>query len=233
MTPEIFLETIKKACGENLLSFVIYGSAAAGDAIPGKSDCNVLLVLEAAGHPALKAIAAASKDWMKKGNPPPLVFTRLQLASSGDTFPIELSDMKEFHKVLHGPDPLASINIAPANLRLSVERELKSKLIQLRGAYLTVNGDKKDLGLLMTESLSQVLVLCRAALRLREAAVPAAKLDCALQLRKHAEFDEEIFKVLHAVRRGERKAGDEAEELFGRYAGAIEKLCAAVDGWEN
>ena len=232
MTPDIFLETLKKTCGENLLSFVIYGSAAAGDAIPGKSDCNVMLVLKESGNSALKAIAAASKDWLKKGNPPPLIFTREQLATSGDTFPIELADMKEFHKVLHGEDPLASITIAPADLRLAVERELKGKLIQLRGAYLALAGENKALPALMTESLSQVLVLCRAALRLRAAVVPAAKLDCAIELRKHSEFDEDIFRVVHALRRGERKAGGEAQELFGRYLGSIGKISAAVDGWE-
>ena len=62
MTPEEFTETLKTTCGENLLSAVLYGSAAAGDSVAGKSDYNVMLVLKEAGLPALKLIAAASKD---------------------------------------------------------------------------------------------------------------------------------------------------------------------------
>ena len=231
MTPEIFLENVKKTCGENLLSFVVYGSAAAGDAIPGKSDCNVMLVLKEAPPAALKAIAAASKNWLKEHNPPPLIFTREQLLSSGDTFPIELADMKEFHKVLHGDDPLTAINIAPADLRLAVERELKGKLILLRGSYLSSGGERKVVPALMTDSLSQFLVRCRAALRLRSGAVPASKLDCALELKKHADFDPEIFRTVHEMRQGKYSGTDDAEKLFGRYLEAIERLCAAVDGW--
>lgn len=232
MTPENFLATIKETCGSHLLSFVVYGSAAAGDAIPGKSDCNVMLVLKTAQLPVLKAVAIASAAWLKKGNPPPLVFTREQLLSSGDTFPIELTDMKAFHKVLHGEDPLVGIPVAPEHLRLALERELKSKLLLLREAYLSLGGNKKALPALMTESLSQFLVLCRAALRLRTGAAPAAKLDCAVALAAAAGFDAEIFKALHALRSGTYRGGDDAEKLFDRYLAAIDALSAAVDGWK-
>ncbi|HNW43046.1 MAG TPA: hypothetical protein PKI19_00975 [Elusimicrobiales bacterium] len=232
MTPEIYLETLKKACGGNLQSFVLYGSTAAGDAIAGKSDCNVMLLLKDASLSELRVIAAASRDWLKKGNPPPLIFTPEQFGSSADTFPIELADMKEFHVVLYGDDPLPALNINPADLRLAVERELKGKLIQLHGAYLALAGSSRPLPGLMTGSLSQVLVLCRAALRLRAASVPGSKLACAAQLREHVEFDAEVFAVVHALRSGKAADGDE-EALFGRYLGAIEKLSAAIDGWGN
>lgn len=233
MTPEEFLEKMKDACGENLLSFVIYGSAAAGDVLPGKSDCNVMLVLKAAPLGALKAIAAASKDWLKQGNPPPLVFTREQLLSSGDTFPIELSDMQAFHKVLHGENPLPGIRIAPEHLRLALERELKGKLVLLRETYLSLAGGGKGLPALMTGSLSQFLVLCRAALRLRTGSAPASKLDCAFGLGRLAGFDPEIFKTVHELRAGSYRGGEDAERLFGKYLAAVETLCAAVDGWKN
>lgn len=231
MTPEQFTETLKTACGENLLSAVLYGSAAAGDSVAGKSDYNVMLVLREAGLPELKLIAAASKDWLKKGNPPPLIFSRERLLSSGDTFPIELSDMKEFHRILYGEDALPAIQIDPAHLRLALEREFKGKLILLRESFLALGGDKKNLNALMTGSLSQFLVLCRAALRLRAGSVPASKLECAARLREHAEYDAEIFKLVHQLRKGEYRGPLDADALFGRYLAAVDQLCAAVDGW--
>lgn len=231
MTPEQFTETLKTACGENLLSAVLYGSAAAGDSVPGKSDYNVMLVLREAGLPALKVIAAASKDWLKKGNPPPLIFSRERLLSSGDTFPIELSDMKDFHRTLYGEDPLPAIRINKADLRLAVEREFKGKQLLLRGSYLALAGDKKALAGLMADSLSQFLVLCRAALRLHADSVPASKLDCAARLKEHEEYDAEIFKLAHQLRKGEYTGPLDTEALFGRYLAAVDQLCAAVDGW--
>lgn len=233
MTPEQFTSALKTACGDNLLAVVLYGSAAAGDSVAGKSDYNLLAVLKEAGLPALKAIAGTSGAWLKAGNPPPLVFARERLLASGDTFPIELSDMKDFHKVLHGADPLVEINIDPAHLRLAVERELKGKLILLRETYLTLGSDKKSLERLMTGSLTEFLVLCRAALRLKTANVPASKLACAAELKEHADFDAEIFNLAHQLKKGEYRGVPDAEALFGRYLGAIDGLCAAVDGWAN
>lgn len=231
MTPEQFTETLKKACGNNLLSAVLYGSAAAGDGIEGKSDHNVLLVLRDAGLPALKPVAAAGAAWLKKNNPPPLIFTRERLLASADTFPIELSDMKDFHRTLHGEDLLPGIKVELPHLRLAVERELKGALILLRESYLASGGSRHALEALMTESLSQFLVLCRAALRLREDKVPASKLACAARLAEHAKFDAEAFELVHQLRRGEYRGGLDAEALFARYMAAIDGLCAAVDGW--
>ncbi len=233
MTPENFLEEIKKSCSEELLCFIVYGSAAAGDALPDRSDCNVLLVLKAAPLAALTALAGVSKNWIKKGNPPPLVFTPGQLLSSGDTFPIELSDMKDFHKVLYGEDPLPGIAIAPEHLRLAVERELKGKLLLLRETYLVRGGDRKALTALMTDSLSQFLVLCRAGLRLFAGTVPSSKLACAAELGRQAGFDAGIFSDIHELRAGTYRGGEDAGKLFGRYLAAAEALCAAADGWKR
>lgn len=231
MTPEQFTEILKKTCGENLLSAVLYGSAAAGDRMEGKSDYNLMLVIRDAGLTALAPIAAASKEWLKSGNPPPLIFSRERLLASGDTFPIELSDMKEFHKVLYGENPLPALKIARADLRLAVERELKGKLILLRESYLALGGSKKHLNELMTGSLSQFLVLCRAALRLHAESVPASKLECAARLREHADYDAEVFKLVHQLRKGDYSGPLDPEALFGRYLAAIDQLCAAVDAW--
>lgn len=231
MTPEQFTDILKKTCGPNLLAVVLYGSAAAGDGVTGKSDFNVLAVLKDADLPALKALAEASRGWLGKGNPPPLIFARERLLASADTFPIELSDMQDFHKVLYGEDPLPAIKINPADLRLALEREFKGKLILLRQAYLA-RGGGKELERLMAGSLSQFLVLCRAALRLREGKVPASKLECAGKLKAHVDYDAEIFREVHQLRSGAYKGGQDLETLFGRYLAAIDKLCAALDSWE-
>jgi len=229
MTPEQFLKKLKEACGDNLLSFVVYGSEAAGDRLPGKSDCNVMLVLKTAPLHALRSVAAASKSWVKEGNPPPLVFPHGQLQSSGDVFPIELLDMQEFHKVLLGEDPLAALQIDPGDLRLALEHEFKGKLIHLRGSYLLAGGDKEALAGLMTDSLSQFLVLCRAALRFYTDKVPGSKLECLGELWKFSEFDADIFQTVYEMRKSGPPAGADMEKLFSRYLSSVEQLCAVMD----
>ncbi len=228
---EDFLEEIKKACGENLLSFVVYGSAAAGDAVPGVSDVNVMLVLREAHIGALRAIGEASRGWLRKGNPPPLLFTRERLAASADAFPIELSDMKAARKVLFGPDPLEGLAVEPGHLRAALERELKGKLILLRNACVSAAGGDKALRAAMTASLPSVLVLCRAALRLRSGSAPVAKLAAAEELGKAVGADVSSFAEIQALRAGGRVS--DAGGLFARYLGAAEALADAVDRWEH
>lgn len=232
MTPEQFAEKFKAACGDNLAALVLYGSAAAGDAVPGKSGANTLAVLKTCGPAELKAAAAGLKDWLKAGNPAPVMFSREQLLSSADTFPIELADMKDFHRVLYGEDILPSITIKPHELRLAVERELKGKLLRLREAALRAGGDRKTLAAVLAGFSSEMLVLCRAALRLKAAKVPAAKLDCARELAKHAGFDAEAFAAADALRRGEKPA-EGTDKLFDRFIEAAAKLSAAVDAWDG
>ncbi|MHB0996935.1 MAG: hypothetical protein ACYC2I_11250 [Elusimicrobiales bacterium] len=232
MTPEQFAEKLKAACGENLVSLVLYGSAAAGDAVPGKSGANTLAVLKTCGPAELKAAVAGLKDWLKAGNPAPVLFSRDQLLSSADTFPIELADMKDFHRVLYGEDILPAITIKPHELRLAVERELKGKLLRLREAALRAGGDKKTLAAVLAGFVSEMLVLCRAALRLKADKVPASKLECARTLAGYAGFDAEAFVAADALRRGEKSAED-MQALFDRFIEAAAKLSAAVDAWDG
>ncbi|OGR63030.1 MAG: hypothetical protein A2X31_00510 [Elusimicrobia bacterium GWB2_63_22] len=231
MTPEQFTSDLKAACGDNLLSLVLYGSAAAGDAVPGKSGANTLAVLKTCGPADLKAAAAGLKGWLKSGNPAPVMFSREQLLTSADTFPIELADMKDFHRVLYGEDILPAITIKPHELRLAVERELKGKLLRLREACLRAGGDRKTLTAVLAGFSSEMLVLCRAALRLKAGKVPATKLECARELKKHAAFDAEAFAAADALRRGEKPA-EEIAILFDRFLGAAAGLSAAVDSWD-
>lgn len=231
MSAEKYLEEIRKVCGGNLLSFMLYGSAAAGDAVPGASDVNVMLVLREAHIGALRAIGEASRGWLKKGNPPPLIFTRERLAASADAFPIELSDMRAARKVLFGADPLEGLAVEPGHLRAALERELKGKLIALRNSYVASAGDGKALRAAMTASLPSVLVLCRAALRLRAGSAPSAKLAAAAELGRLVGADVSAFAEIQALRAGGRVS--DAEALFARYLGAAEALADAVDRWEH
>lgn len=232
--PEEYASALSAACGDNLAAAVLYGSSAAGDAIPGRSDHNMALLLRRTGPAELSALASASRAWLKAGNPAPMIFTPEQFARSADSFPIELADMKEFHRTLFGEDPLTGVTIAPADLRLAVERELKSKLLLLRKTCVAVGGDRRAIEELMTGSLSQFLVLCRAALRLKEAKVPSSKLECAERLAPHAGFDAAAFREVHALKAGGPRpsAGDSAA-LFARYLAAVEAFAAAVDGWDG
>ena len=230
INPEQFTEQLKNLCGENLLAVILYGSAAAGDYVEKGSDYNLLVVLNDLHPSNLRQLANPVGAWEKAGNPPPLLFTRKRLTEAADVFPIELLDMGDSRKVLFGDDVIAGIEPDKANLRLQVERELRSALIHLRRSYLSASGNQRRLAALLTGSFSGVLVVFRAALRLYEPTVPAEKFQALEKLNGHVPVSLECFQEIRALKTGvlKSKAAD-VERLFEDYLKSIEAVVDTVD----
>lgn len=230
MKLEKLTQELKTACGDNLKSLILYGSAAAGDHAGKKSDYNVLVVVDDLGIGRLDAMSKTAAAWSKAGNPAPLLFTEERLAQATDVFPIELLDITECHKVLFGNDVVEGLEISTANLRLQIEHELRGALIRLRQSYLLTQGKKKAVANLMTQSLSTFLVLFRAALRLLEETVPQKKFQALEKLAEHLTFDAAVFQTVQAMKEGSQNVNDvDVGWLFNNYLKTIECVIDAVD----
>lgn len=230
MTPETFVDEIRKAMPIGLRSVVLYGSAAAGDHVAGRSDYNVLVIADRLGLPELQTLSRPARAWARAGNRPPLLFTAEQLRMSADAFPIELLDIRQSHRVLYGEDLIAAVAVRPEHLRLQVERELKGKLLYLRERYLLASGKRRLVLDLLTSSLSTFQVLFRAALRLWQDEVPTLKHDAVQALAGRAGFDLQPFACVRDLKEKRlNPRGVEANALFGAYLAAIEQVVEAVD----
>ena len=230
ITPEILTEELKKTCGENLRSVVLYGSAVAGDSVE-TSDYNVLVVMNRLDAEVLNSLTGLCARWDKDGNPAPLLFAGETLLRSADVFPVEFSDIMQTHKTLYGADPFDGMKIEPANLRLELEHELKSKLILLRSRFLLTKGAPKETDKLMTSSLSAFLTLFKAALRLYGGTPPAKKMEVLPLLAKHIRFDEEIFTLVWELKAGKKRPGFDSLQIFSRYLAAAQSVTDSVDLW--
>ncbi len=125
-----FIQQMRTAAGENLLSVLLYGSAAEGEFHPQYSDLNLLCVLGDTSFASLAKISAAMEWWQSKKHHPPLVLTAQELKTSADVFSIEFVDMKQRYRVLHGEDVLRSLDVPLAMHRA-----------QLRARKRIVGGD--------------------------------------------------------------------------------------------
>jgi len=229
MTPEKFVEQIRQALPTGVLSVVLYGSAAAGDHLGKQSDYNVLIVLERLGLPELKALAAPTQKWVKGGSHPPMLFTPESLRESGITFPIELLDIRDAHKVLFGDDVLAGVAISQVNLRRQVEHELRGKLLHLQSQFLLTAAQPKRIVGLLTGTLSKFLILFRAVLRLYQPDVPVKKLDALQALSRHVAFDTSVFVTIHELKEGTKKRrAVEPVKLFEQYLCGVDAVTQAV-----
>jgi len=161
MTNEQLVLALQGAMGPNLVSVILYGSAAAGDFVPGLSGHDILIIAERLGAAELAASAGTLRDWQRAGNPLPQLFTPAELVAAADVFPIELLDMQQSRRVLVGADPLADLKIDMQHYRSQLEREWKVRLQLLRrqlSAAQTVP-EKAQAATAMEGALARLLVV--------------------------------------------------------------------------
>jgi len=231
-TPESFTEEIKKIFGANLRSVVLYGSAVSGSHHKDYSDFNLLLVVERFDAKACQASAKALKTWTKAGNPVPVIFADEELRRSNDVFPIELLDMQDHRRILHGEDPLAHFKPAGQNLRLELERDLRSGLLKLRQAYWLSPHDSAGVQELMIQAGSTFLVLFRSALRLLKVSPLPPKPEAAVALSKHIPFDPAVFTYIERLKSKEKATLKESPDPWmEQLLETVCKVTDAVDSW--
>src|SRR5580704_18747785 len=93
------VEKLRKALGADLVSVVLYGSAAVGDHDEKFSDFNVLCVLRQITPAQLGATETIFRWWREQGNPAPLLLTENEVRTPTDFFPTDSTATKNTHRI--------------------------------------------------------------------------------------------------------------------------------------
>ena len=223
-------EDYKKIFGKDLVSLILYGSAAGGHYIKGKSDINLLVVLISEAINRIEDSLATVKNWQKRHVAVPLIMTKAFLESSLDCYPIEFLNMKNNHILIYGENVLEQLKFKPENLRLQIERELKGKLILLRQGYLETGGSAWQLKGLISRSFTAFTSIFNALLYLEHESAPKHKRDTIKEVAKLFAVDAEVFLFCADIKEGvDKLSGEEVAGVFKKYLLEVEKICNIVD----
>jgi len=230
MTLDELVGQLRAAYGNTLRAVVLYGSAAAGEHIAKRSDYNVLVIVDALGASQLAAASAAARAWADAGNPAPLTLTQQEWRGSADIFPMEYADILERHRVLYGDPPFNGITVDRGDLRLQLEQEAMGKLIKLRqGALAAGNEGDRQLDLLAA-SVSPVMIVFRAFLRLHGEKPPTDNVTLTEQVANRAGFDgTPIVRVVRHVRGEAKLKSEDGNPVLAGYLQALERLVGYLD----
>lgn len=222
-----FLKGLKSIFAQDLISVILYGSAASGEFVEKRSNLNLLVVLKNSGLENLKkASGVVNKSRLIN----PLFLTERYIASSTDIFPIEFLDMKENYEVLYGKDVLKDIVVETVNLRFQCEQELKAKLIGIKHFYLKINKDQRALGKFLLESFTPVLHVLRNVLRLKGKKPAYQKKDLLKALAAEFEINLHSWETILAAKQNEVKLGIKTTySLFANFVDDLEGIVEAVD----
>jgi len=218
---------LKNALPDQLGAVILYGSAVDQDFAEGFSDVNVLVTLKSADASALKAAAPVIDWWVQQKHPVPVVMSGHELRQSADVFAIEFMDMKQRHRLLHGDDPLAAIDVPREMHRAQVERELRTAVVKLRQAYLMAKTDEA-VSRLMTSSVSSFATLFRHALIVFGQQVPVEKRAAVEAIGSAVNTD--VGAVLQVFDVREKRAPvKDCGAMFAAYLAAVTRVTDEVD----
>lgn len=227
--PAITLD-FKGIFGKDFLALILYGSGAAGEYIPGKSDINFLVLLTGDGMDHLDKVVETVARWRKRRVAIPLFMTEDDIMSSLDSYPIEFLNIKENHVLVYGEDILSRVSFKAYPLRLQCERELKGKIFHLRSGFLETEGRAKSIRELIKISLTAFISLFKALLFLKGIDIPSGRRDIIQAVAGEYSVDAAIFLTCTDIKEGiDRIAASDMKAVFEAYLKEITKLSQVVD----
>jgi predicted nucleotidyltransferase len=225
-----FVERLKQVAGANLECVALFGSAASDEFHADFSDINLLCIVRELSSQTLTALAPAVKWWTKNNFPAPLVFSRVELERSADIFAIEMLDIRQRHRILHGEDIFSNLHVPMDLHRVQLEHDLRTKLLTLRQMYIQSSDDNDKVRQLMLDSVSNFSALFRHTLIAMGEQPAATKTDNIRKLAERIKFDPAIFVQLLQVRTGKTpKNSIDANAGFAKYLEGIDMVVSTVD----
>lgn len=226
-----YCDKLAAVLGARLKAVLAYGSATGPDFIPGKSDVNLVVVAEETGEAVLRSLLDTVKWGRKRRIVAPLLLTPGYIETSLDVFPIEFVEIRESQALLMGEDFFGSLEAKPLELRLECESQLKAAALRTRQAYLEIGLTRRGAERVLHASLTSLIPVLRAMLRLKGEAVPRMKVDVLKAVgRVFGVGSGRLESILKDKAGDERIGGSQAHEVLALYIDDIEKLAAAIDG---
>lgn len=218
-TLDLITTEAKQALGDNLVSLVLYGSHARGDAHE-RSDINLLLLVNDKSPTALRQLPPVVSGWMKHQALPPVVFSAEQFQRSFDSFALEFAEIAAARKVLAGSDPFLTFRPDWEAIRRELEHEARRKRIELQRRWLAAGGNTKLYPAIVKDTLRGFLTLIRGALLLENRKLEPISIGRALdELHRWPWFDAVSWRTLREliVDGGTRPKDSELPALMDAY----------------
>jgi len=224
------VQDLQRLYGSELVSVFLYGSAATGEHVPGRSDINVAVVLTTVAPSLLRKASGYLRGWARRGLATPVFFDPEFIHGALDVFPIEWLDMQERHRTLWGPDLLAELRVEVASLRGQCEQELRGKLLKLRQAYVECSQSPKDLETVLVSAASGLVVLARTLLHLKRVEERGGAAAVFESLETQFAVRTAHLRQTWRLKRGEvRVTGSELDLLYQGVLAEFQQLVQVVD----
>jgi hypothetical protein len=225
-----YVARIKENWSTDLGSLLLFGSAARGDFITGRSNLNMLLLVRCLSVDLLQRAGQMHQEWGKHQIVAPLLMTEDDLDRSRFLFPLEFLQMTQHHVVLAGQDPFVQLHIDKNRLAWQCEQELMANLLRLRQRFIEGVGRIEAIQALLLLSITAVLPCIRGLLHIMEKPSKEKDVEILEHLPDTFQFDPTTFLEILHIKRGLSSPGSlEWSKTFSRYLQNLELFLKRIE----
>jgi len=227
---ERFAKDVETSAGSSLRSIVLYGSAATTEYVPSKSDLNFLVVVESLSSGILLDFQRRMAGWGRARIATPLLVPWSFLASSTDSYPLEILGMMAAYRTVRGDDPFGDLRIGAEHVRLQAERELKAKQLLLRRGYLESCGKHGALKAYLAGVSPGLEAILRGLLYVRGGDWKRSGAEFRAACSEIPSVDHSLLDLLRAIRAGKARPNREQTlALYERVVALLDSLAHVVE----
>ncbi|HKV64471.1 MAG TPA: nucleotidyltransferase domain-containing protein [Candidatus Acidoferrum sp.] len=174
-----FLQAARESFGKDLLSVVLYGSAAEG-MLRATSDVNLALVLASFEQSKADLLRSPLRVSQAAIQLRPMFLLKEEISAAARSFASKFADILRRRVILHGDDPFASISIPREFQILELKQQLLNQILRLRASYVSRSLREEQLSLVIAYAIGPLRSSAAALVELQGR--PAASSHHALEL---------------------------------------------------
>jgi predicted nucleotidyltransferase len=205
---ETFVSSAREALGDDLVSAVLFGSAAEGR-MRQTSDVNMILVLARFAPERIDGLREAFRIAHATIRLEAMLILETEIAAATEAFAVKFSDIRDRHKVIHGRDLFADIRPSRAASINRLKQILLNFILRTRERYLLVSLRDEQLAPLVADAAGALRAAAELILELegQPAASPREALEkLATQLDSQA-WKEPLARMSEARESGHLPPG--------------------------
>jgi predicted nucleotidyltransferase len=225
----LFVDAVKAAFAEDLVSIVLFGSAAEGQ-MRATSDVNIILVLKRFAADAAEKLREPMQFVHAAADLKAMFLLESEIASAMEAFTVKFADIIGRHRVLYGADPFPDRDLPRPALIRRLDQVLLNLQLRLRERYVTIGGREELLARIIADAAGPLRASAASLLRLEgaEAVSPKAALKRIAGEAGDPALPDALDKLSIAREKGLLPAGTAAPTLLALIALAGQ-LRARVD----
>ncbi|MET3107936.1 putative nucleotidyltransferase [Oxalobacteraceae bacterium GrIS 2.11] len=205
---EIFVDSARQAFGADLVSVVLFGSAATGE-LRATSDVNLLLVTtrfeqrcaDMIRDPLRLAHAAVQLNVM--------FLLEDEVADAVEAFAVKFADIVTRHRVLIGPDPFINLSVSRQARLRRLDQVLLNLQLRLRERYVSLSLREEQLAHFIADAAPPLRSSAASILQLEGHGELAGKLalEQIVAESSHPDFQSILHNVSEAREQGHLAQG--------------------------